>query len=280
MAPKKKNDNNNDNTKICPRCSEQATKVCGGCNSISYCSTECQEADRHPHKLLCSSFKDFKKPPLPNMRRIVAFLPGESKPRFIWVAAKYDAEKGYEDFDFTDIVDVGKQAFIRSTVTRTNAWTRQDLGQDLKIYYDDNFAGNYEDENEAIRNATQSMAGLAWRGPVVVCCGQFGGDAFSLDADKLSDMDLEAHAHAVGFLVDWYNNTPQQAACKGPKVSCVRVACKGDREKGVPSHQAVLVPRSHPIFTGGGTPSEVSKVTLHRTHISGSCSNGDTNPRS
>lgn len=41
------------------------------------------------------------------------------------------------------------------------------------------------------------------------------------------------------------------------------VACKDDREKGLPSHQVVSVPRSHPIFMGGGAPSQVSEVSLH-----------------
>ena len=27
--------------KQCPRYTEEATKVCGGCKSISYCSSEC-----------------------------------------------------------------------------------------------------------------------------------------------------------------------------------------------------------------------------------------------
>jgi len=250
---------NNDTIMICPRCTDEATKVCGGCKSISYCSTWCQQADWHSHKLLCKTFKDFQHRPSPDMRRVVAFLPGESKPRFMWVAEKQN-DGVYADFDMEDLTDVGPLAFIKPVQTSTNAWTGKKLSQAIQVFYDDTFVLKYKEKNQAILNATQGMAGLGWRRPVVVCCGEDANSPYEKYLTRLNDMDLETYAHVVGFLVNFDNQPPKQTACKGPKVNCVRVACKGDQENGMPSHQVVSVPRSHPIFMGRGASSEISKV--------------------
>lgn len=70
---------------ICPRCTEAATKICGGCKNISYCSLECQQADWPSHKCLCKNFQAFAGPqPGPYTRRVVVFNSKEDKPRFAW----------------------------------------------------------------------------------------------------------------------------------------------------------------------------------------------------
>lgn len=270
---------------------DKATKVCGGCKDISYCSSECQQADWHVHKLLCKSFKDFAQPaPSANMRRVVVFLPGEKKPRFMWAPIRRivggpddhrDGEilRDLEEFEKSSVIDV--EHVMRPTYTTKNAWTGQPLGYAIEVLYDDNFKAHYPDRNQAVASAPLGMDVVGWRGPIVAYCGTLGEENFNkFDVVKFHDMDTRACSHLVAFLISHYNRTLEQEMRKGPKVRCVKVACKGDLEKGLPSHQVVSVPRSHPIFNGGGASSEISKVSSHsRGGVSGVCSSSNANAK-
>jgi hypothetical protein len=78
---------------------------------------------------------------------------------------------------------------------------------------------------------------------------------------NLHDMDKEAYSHLVSFLISYRNKTTQHAARLGSKIKCAKVFCEGDCNSDMPAHQIVRVPRSHPIFVGKGTSSEVSEVS-------------------
>jgi hypothetical protein len=98
-----------------------------------------------------------------------------------------------------------------------------------------------------------------------------GGGDHGFDMISLQDMDMEAYSHLVGFLISYRNETTQHAARLGSKVKCVKVSCEGDRNSGMPAHQVVRVPCSHPIFVGEGTSCEVSEVSFSNQHPSCKC---------
>jgi hypothetical protein len=134
--------------------------------------------------------------------------------------------------------------------------------------YDDNFKVHYADRNQAVVSATRGMDVVGWSGPIIAYCGTLGGEAWNeYDIVRLHDMDMRAYSHLVSFLTSHYNRIPEQKVRTGPKVSCVKVACQGDIETGLPSHQVVSVPRTHPIFMGEGASSNVSDVSLPSTSI-------------
>jgi hypothetical protein len=115
----------------CPRCTEPATKQCGGCKSIAYWSLECQQADWPVHKNLCKSFKDFSGPrPSPDMRRVVVLHPNEKKPRFMWASLTDDDwGLGTGRVCPADTLDYHSKDIVwRVRETRKNIWTGQDLG--------------------------------------------------------------------------------------------------------------------------------------------------------
>lgn len=256
---------------ICPRCLDKATRLCDGCRNIKYCSSECQQADRPAHKLLCRTYGNFtQRPSTPDLRRIVVFLPNEKAPRFTWapvsigVAGCYPENERYsEDIDMNDIIEVDAQQSFTPAYTCKNAWTGSPLSRTIKIMFDENSGTNYQHKNQAMQAATQGMDDMGWRGPMIAFCGSLGGGDCGLDFDKVYDMDMQDYSFVVGFLIGYRNRTAQQAARVGPKVECVKVHCKGDRELGLLSHQIVRVPRSHPIFVGEGALSEVSEVSIH-----------------
>jgi hypothetical protein len=88
--------------------------------------------------------------------------------------------------------------------------------------------------------------------------GNVLGPELEHDAATAYDMDMRTYAHLVACLTYHHNDSFDRL--KGPKVTCVKAACEGDIAKGVPSHQAVLVPRSHPVFLGKGAFSMISEV--------------------
>jgi hypothetical protein len=259
-----------DPSMACPRCTDVATKVCGGCKDISYCSPECQQADWNVHKLLCKGFKDFAQPaPSANMRRIVVFLPDEKKPRFMWAPVQrnysgYDL-KGkplapWENIDEASVIDT--KHLMRPSDTNTNAWTGQPLGYAIQVLFDDNFQTHYTERNQAVVFATQGMDAVGWRGPIIAYCGTLrGGDFDALDIVKLHDMDMRACSHLVAYLINHYNKTPEQMVRRGPKVKCVKVSDSVDR-KTSEVYKEVLVPPSHPMFWGQSMLVDVSTVMI------------------
>jgi hypothetical protein len=78
-------------------------------------------------------------------------------------------------------------------------------------------------------------------------------------------MDMLTYAHLTAYLTFYCNDDFN--LLKGPKVPCVKVACDGDRERGVPSHQSVLVPRSHPVFLGKGAVSNIAMVSIQSCYL-------------
>jgi hypothetical protein len=199
------------------------------------------------------------------MVRIVVFLPDENKPRFMWAPTVGHVLKD------RDAIGHHGSSINYCRATRTNAWTGEDLGYHVLISYDDNFIGNHKERNSAIVTSTQGMDSVGWCGPMTAHCrphkdGRPNVEDMGPDVGKLIHMDLQAFSHLVSFLIDHENQTFMHAMRKRPKLNCVKVACKGDRDNGMPSHHIVRVPRSHPIFCGQASVSQVSEVSFYHPY--------------
>jgi hypothetical protein len=259
---------------ICPRCTEVATKLCGGCKEIGYCSLECQQADWPVQKNLCKSFQDFAGPrPAPEMRRVVVFHPEEKKPRFMWAPLLHD-EWGWGCGRVcpADLLDYHSNNITwKALETRKNIWTGKDLGYAIQMWFDDNWCNNFSDTNYAVVATTQDQDPAKWSGPIVVTCqtlarGRIEFSGNSVRSNEMLDMDLLAYSHLAGFMVDFYNDSQSHSFRKGPKVQCVEMAC-GQGDNSTEVHSLVHVPRSHPMFQGRGVLSEISKVCFPLSRI-------------
>lgn len=139
----------------CPRCPEVATKSCGTCKNISYCSLECQQADWPVHKSVCKIFQAFTTPrPSANMRRVIVFLPENKKPQFMWAPAKDDPFGG-EHVRPHDFITYPKDVSWRPIETRKNDWTGVDIGYAMQVWHDDGFLSLQR--NPSLLGATQSL---------------------------------------------------------------------------------------------------------------------------
>lgn len=123
--------------KICPRCTDPATKLCVICKNISYCSPECQQADWASHKSLCKDFKEFTEPrPSPDMRRVVVILPGEPKPRFMWAPVTTDHDGSKRVYPGTFLDYSLKSLAWKNLESSNNVWTREPPGYVVQVRYD------------------------------------------------------------------------------------------------------------------------------------------------
>jgi hypothetical protein len=255
----------------CPRCTEPATKQCGGCKSIAYCSLECQQADWPSHKSLCKDFAAFAGPrPSINLRRVVVFIPGEDKPRFKWAPLEEeDLRDGNGEHVYpSNVIDTPEYVTWTAIKGEANVWTGAPLGYTIHVWHDDEFMEKYQHDGvdgKALRAATQGKDAATWRGPVMACCGSrpqtiqeiLAGDP--IEEVKMLDMDLRAYSHLTSIMIDYYNTTEQNAFRKGPKVQCVEMAC-GQGYNSTEVHKLVHMPRTHPMFQGQSVLSAVSKI--------------------
>lgn len=116
----------------CPRCTDKGTKACGGCENIKYCSLECQQADWPTHRVLCSTFKDFAQRPSADKCRVVAFLPGEKKPRFLWAPVVNNSM--YTIIDPSDLAKT-KHKYDPKMNIYHNAWTNKNLSGSIQVLF-------------------------------------------------------------------------------------------------------------------------------------------------
>ena len=259
---------------ICPRCTQPATRLCGTCKNIRYCSAECQQADWPSHESLCKSFKEFTEPrPSPGMKRVVVILPGEPKPRFMWAPLSDDHCGSMYVYPARFLDYSPKPLCWKNVETSKNVWTGRQLGYVVQVWYDDNFAMNFYngDPDPALFAATQGQEVAGWCGPMVVCRVTLPKDDWDDDEDegddeeklygttKVLDMDMLAYSHAISLLIGSANDTRYHAFRKGKKLQYVELACGSEVESPEP-HSVILLPRTHPKLKEIPSVSAVPRV--------------------
>lgn len=174
---------------LCPRCTDKGTLTCSRCNDIKYCSAECQRADWATHKVLCGAIKDLGPRPSKDMRRILAFLPDEEKPRFVWAPLMQNLFSRHESVDISSFFEPAPM--YRQKPQVKNPWTNGTLGYGLDILFDDDFSHAYSNDNRAVVAATKGANTFSWRGPVFAYCARLGDGMFDKnDIVDIRDMSI------------------------------------------------------------------------------------------
>lgn len=228
----------------CSMCNRDGTKVCSGCQSSRYCSTECREADWSNHKLLCGSFKDFATPPEKDMKRAILFPAELQTPKFIWVHCNRVVD-GFEKVDLQALLGEEDTDFSRQLV-QTNVVRTRDLKHSIEVVARDEFLKDGSTVNKSIMEATKGLMAYDWRGPVLA----FGKKGFGPDPPYYDNLDMTDFRDVADYFSSYGDETVlKKARQRSGKVKGVRIACEGDRMFfGAEKFQSVEVPRQHPVF--------------------------------
>ena len=160
----------------CAICSSKAELRCVRCQSISYCSKQCQTADSQCPHLLCTKFIQQRARPSPQHRLGLEFPDSGAGPRFIWVncEAHYEEDEGI--YHIPDMKPYFEHAtgysWPRPRLIRRNSRLDRPLRDAIELTSRDAFLIDGSVHNPAVY-AAASFGGLGdvpgdWRGPIVV----------------------------------------------------------------------------------------------------------------
>jgi hypothetical protein len=246
--------------RICPICSGVGLRACPGCESISYCTIECQQTDWPVHKLLCE-FQAGLQPPTETHRRGILFPADLKVPQFVWVScdlreAKED-EPAWESSDVKPFLGSG-DPFPQRNLVQRNVLRSRDIGHTIEIVARDAFLIDGSIPNQSIIRTTNGGAPHAWKGPVLALRMKgLGRDPLHYDHITMSDFrDVVDYFLAYGDeTVGGIDQT------KRTKVKGVKISCEADQKVfGAEKYVSVEVPREHPIFTQATPPCGISEL--------------------
>lgn len=159
----------------CAMCLSKGEFRCTKCQSISYCSEECQKADSQCHQLLCTKFAQQGARPSPQHRLGLEFPDSGAGPRFVWVQCemRYEDDTLYQFRNMKPYFDhASGYTYPRQRIIRRNSRLDRPLRNAIELTSRDGFLVDGSVHNPAVYLAA-SFGGLGevpgdWRGPVVV----------------------------------------------------------------------------------------------------------------
>jgi hypothetical protein len=161
----------------CVMCNGSDTKLCGSCQSISYCSQTCQKADWPLHKKICKSFTTI--PTRPSyLHRLSILLPVDSKdPQLVWVKCT----RHKNDDDGISWESPETQSLLDSENLNTRHGDRREsrkirrsnvrefnLSHTVEIIVRETGLVDGSKSNACVQNITKGQMIHDWSGPIVV----------------------------------------------------------------------------------------------------------------
>lgn len=231
----------------CRMCSSKASKYCGTCKAMSYCSKSCEKADRPVHKLLCT--------PNPHPELWVdggeracygiLFPENEHAPRFVGFngrdpGSRFQYMGSYYNHPFQQILDIQSEQTL--TITGNSLRSRTRWNDKIELHYNDFSPADRSRNNLSIRTVTGGRTAQPWRGPLlavklpVVAPGK-GFLYLNMDMIDFRDVvDLLSTFPTMNI-----NEKAIVPALANAEVSAVRINCPGNRALGRAKFEAVRI---------------------------------------
>ncbi|KAI8931331.1 hypothetical protein NX059_011672 [Plenodomus lindquistii] len=237
---------------LCSMCPATGRTACNECQSVTYCTPLCRDADLKSHQILCSTRAEYEHRPGEAMRRAIYFpdTPGEPL-RFTWVKFQ---EAWTEDNERFQTALVGSYFNVpqdrRSSYYLTeNHVLCRPLTRTIRIIAaNDNSA--FAQTNPSIVDQIDQRHAYPWKGPLLAIALQ--GTATNPSLPLGDDLAVEDLRHVLDFL-----NTFQSTAISadfdryfGRTVRGVRINSSGDQKSvELPDEfEPVRVPTTHAVF--------------------------------
>jgi len=202
---------------------------CKGCQSVSYCSEQCQSVDWPAHQLLCSSYLTFLQSRPSDLHKLGIWFPRKNKsPKLVWVPMTTKRE-GRFDRHHPELGSFlgpsASKAFSATTVTQ-NQRRGVHIGHDIYIYiYHSQQQQNHEPfANKSLRHAAQACRGMTVPsgagGQLVAIAGR--ADA---SPSEVADMTLCDFRHVLDWSSTHGDNTVRETPTGGT-IRAVRISCR------------------------------------------------------
>ncbi|KAK4452191.1 hypothetical protein QBC34DRAFT_483549 [Podospora aff. communis PSN243] len=183
---------------VCTICSSTSARLCTGCSSAGYCSTECQETDWPVHQKICRSFKKCTQTSRPSPHHHLAIYfpmgrdtPHYPRPRAVWVDSQ-------EEYIGRNVITVGGNALrgCKENPDTLNIWILDDARVADKLV-----------SNQCLHSHGSALCKDAWgdkfwKGPIVAVL-KVGA---TYDPPRLTDMTLNAYRDTIDYL-GYYRDT-------------------------------------------------------------------------
>lgn len=254
-------------------CNKSNARLCGGCLSSRYCSTECQRNDRPTHKHLCKKYRAHTETvrPGPSYRRAVLFEPDRNAPEFVWIECKPGFESkliiGPDHAQVEKHMGPG-QPRIQILHVGWNPFRPREMQQPIEVAFRESHDRDGSGVNQAIVNVTRGQAPYDWKGPVLAMKRSKVG----LELGPYEDIGMPEFVDLIEYFLDFRPEDLAEVNKKvkvdeGPgipeseKVKGVKINCQGDIERsGALPFMIAEVPKNHPIFTESAEVSGISKL--------------------
>ena len=263
-------------TSTCTICDSTCTKACAQCHATRYCSTECQQTDWPSHRLLCSQYSTHTDRPDPCYKRAILFLPGELKPKFIWVECNSYGVPGYT-YESPQVQQhlggkLGSYDALPDYIRiRHNTLRDRNLSNTLEVICRDSFLIDGSSVNSSVVKATQGAMRHSWKGPILAMKKQ----GLSIDPPVYLDVDMQDYRDVVDYFISYGTSESvghedvggwdRNHDWKGKMTRGVKINCEGDQKYcGTARFTAVDVPAGHPVFSNAIAPiSKLVGMPIH-----------------
>ena len=235
-------------------CSAATTKTCQVCQTSSYCSKACQEADWPCHKLVCKDFGKLGPAPATTaggtFRRGIFFPVNERRPKFVWVPCILTTSSDEGDFESSQVEQFLGNGTLGMYHVLNNMLSPRWLDACLTVMFRDTFAIDGSPVNQSVLSATKDQKPYrSWCGPILVLKTY----SRSFDDSAYQDMDTRDFRDVVDFLTAYTdpnlnpNDMVYPSGRPEKQISGVKISCRGDILAGAPKFEAIKVSERHRI---------------------------------
>lgn len=255
----------------CPLCGKPATKACGKCHAVGYCSTKCDNSDQGLHFLLCKDYisfnQNFLRPPstIHSTHVLGLLFPDDSNsPQLVWVKLWIASEKEKGQFETTHLPKLnqyfGNFDPVTSQVFEFGAGC---LDHSLEIWRQEKNPATCQ--NQCVEYLLTGCDASEWRKSVLVFSKFPDPHQNDKSLPLYQDVTLSDLRLALKFIaseveiMDATAFNPFLALDDFEWYHGVEICCQKDQDLlGYQQYRQVKVKKSHRVFKKGAIP-DVSK---------------------
>ena len=260
----------------CTICGVADARQCGACRSTAYCSKPCQETDWPTHKMLCKTWSNFSDASRPSPNHRLGIYAGvfQKQPNLVWIELDPQGLSGkYGRPKIDHLLMVPKETQRNGRTLRhirgNSICGREKNDHVIEMWMQDDYIVA-PPSNRAL-DAVDGHAWTSWSGPLVVMSKVPVEESDPKTYIDVELNDLRDFIDYIFYYREGFGSASDGLASEGHwgrlhreqdsgKVRVVRVACREDKDKGVPEFSSLEIPKRHPAFRNADDPPSIAEI--------------------